>query len=111
LIYGDTVSLYRAIGYEELVSLMKTRHFKLRPGGMESKHFGRSFNDTLDFANMAFNIHVVAIVKAVVIKSVLEMIGDFTDADLSVFKSGTVEIHKEHLSEFNNAIIDVKHMV
>jgi len=106
----DAVSLYRAVGFTEFSSIMETRQFSLRPNGLESKYFGMDFDETLDFANKVFNIHVVAIVRVKVGKSTLNEIGDFTRVDSSVFRSGTVEIHKEHLDNFNNTIFDVKHL-
>ena len=106
----ENTRLYRAIGFAEFFSVMDTGLFTLRPNGLESKYFGMDFNETLDFANKAFNIHVVAIVEAVVKKGVLNRVGDFTEVDFSVFKSGTVEIHREHLDEFNDAVLEIKHV-
>ena len=106
---GDSVQIYRAVGFAEFISIMDTGHFSLRPNGLEAKYFGLDFSDTLVFANKVFNIHVAAILETTVVRSVLYAIGDFTKVDVSVFRSGTVGIHKEHLSVFNNAIIEVKH--
>ena len=106
---GDSVHIYRAVGFTEFNGIMDTGHFSLRPNGLESKHFGLDFEETLVFANKVFNVHVVAIIEAVVVKSVLDSVGDYTKVDISVFKSGTVGIHKEHLSVFNNAVLDVRH--
>ena len=106
----DPVSLFRAVGFAEYDSILDTRKFSLRPNGLESKYFGMNFNETLDFANKVFNIHVVAIVEAKVEREVLNQIGDFTKVDITVFKSGTVEIHKEHLERFNRAVSKIKHV-
>jgi len=40
---------------------------------------------------------------------VLEHIGDYTNVDITLFKTGTVEIHPEHLDEFNDSIIEIIH--
>ena len=106
---GDSVRIYRAVGFAEFNSIMGTGHFSLRPNGLESKYFGLDFSETLVFANKVFNIHVAAIVEATVVKSVLDAVGDFTKVDTSVFRGGTVGIHKEHLNIFNNAVLAVKH--
>jgi hypothetical protein len=106
----DSVILYRAIGLAEYNSILEKGMFSLRPNGLESKYFGMDFDETLDFANRVFNVHVVAIVEATIARDVLDLIGDFTRVDPSVFKSGTVEIHEEHLDRFNKAVIDIKHI-
>ena len=106
----EAVSLYRAVGFAELSNIMEIKQFSIRPNGLESKYFGMDFNETLDFANKVFNIHVVSIVEATVASSVLNEIGDFTRVDSSVFKSGTVEIHMEHLDEFNSSVSEIKHL-
>ena len=106
----ETVSLYRAVGVVEFNSIMESRRFTLRPNGLESKYFGKRLDETIDFANKVFNVHVVAIVEATICKDVLDGIGDFTKVDTYVFKSGTVEIHKEQLDEFNSAVLEIKHM-
>ena len=102
--------LFRAVGFTEYADIIETGIFSLRPNGLESKYFGMDFNETLDFANKVFNIHVVAIVETEIGKRVLENIGDFTKVDISVFKSGTVEVHKENLDNFNKAISKIKHV-
>ena len=106
----ETVRLFRAVGFAEFCSIIDTGLFTLRPNGLESKYFGMDFDETLVFSNMVFNIHVVAIIETVVDRSVLNRVGDFTKVDSSVFKSGTVEVHKEHLDEFNDAILEIKHV-
>ena len=106
----DSVKLYRAVGFAEFTSIMDTGRFSLRPHGLESKYFGLNFNETLDFSNKVFNVHVVAIIETSVTESVLNTIGDFTKVDITVFKSGTVEIHEEHLSAFNDSVLDIRHV-
>jgi len=102
--------LFRAIGYTEYLSIINTSRFSLRPNGLEAKYFGMSFKETLDFANKVFNIHVVAIVETTIDEQILSEIGDFTLVDVTVFKSGTVEIDKIHLDRFNNSITGIKHI-
>ena len=106
----DPVSLFRAVGFAEYSSILETRAFSLRPNGLESKYFGFDFDETLDFANKVFNVHVVAIIEATVAREVLYQVGDFTKVDSSVFRRGTVEVHKEHLDKLNDAVIDIKHV-
>ena len=106
----ETVTLFRAVGFYELKNIMETGLFTLRPNGLESKYFGWDFEETLVFANKIFNVHVVAILELEVEKCVLNSIGDFTRVDSTVFKSGTVEVHKEHLDKFNNAVLNIKHV-
>ena len=105
----ETVRLYRAVGAEELVSIMETRQFALVPGGVEVKYFGLDFKDTLEFANDSLNNYVAAIVEVEIQKSVLDKIGDFTNVDTIFFKNGTVEIQRSNLFQFNNAIIDINY--
>ena len=106
----QVVTLFRAVGFTEFVNIMEIGIFTLRPNGLESKYFGMDFNETLDFANKVFNVHVVVIVETEIEKSVLDNIGDFTKVDTSVFKSGTVEVHKENLDKLNDAIRKIKHV-
>ena len=108
---GDkNIHLFRAIGYSEYLSIIDTKEFSLRPNGLEAKYFGMNFEETLDFANKVFNIHVVAIVETIINEYILKEIGDFTLVDTTVFKSGTVEIDKIHLNKFNDSIIEIKHI-
>ena len=104
------IKLYRAVGYIEFSKIINTRKFSLRLNGLEAKYFGMNFEETLDFANKVFNIHVVAIVEAVIDEHTLKEIGDFTLVDTTVFKSGTVEIDKNHLTRFNDSVKEIKHI-
>ena len=106
----NIIHLFRAVGYVEYLSIVKTKKFSLRPNGLEAKYFGMDFNETLDFANKVFNVHVVAIIKITIDEHILNKIGDFTMVDTTVFKKGTVEIDKVCLDKFNNSIIDITHL-
>ena len=110
MVNGDVIHLYRAVGYSEFCNIINTKIFSLRPNGLEAKYFGMNFNETLDFANKVFNVHVVAIIEAIVDAKTVNEIGDFTMVDTTVFKSGTVEIDKVCLEQFNNSIIEIKHI-
>jgi len=107
---NSLIKLYRAVGYNELSKIISTSTFSLRPNGLEAKYFGMNFEETLDFANKVFNIHVVAIVEVMINEQIVNEIGDFTMVDTTVFKSGTVEIDKFNLDRFNTSIIEVKHV-
>jgi len=107
---NNIIHLFRAVGYAEFTKIIETRKFSLRPNGLEAKYFGMSFNETLDFANKVFNVHVAAIVEVIADEKTVRAIGDFTMVDTTVFKSGTVEIDKENLEMFNNSIIEIKHV-
>ena len=61
--------------------------------------------------NKAFTTDIAAVLEIRVRKDTLEKIGDFTQVDTTLFKSGTVEIQPEHLEEFNNSIIDIIHRI
>jgi hypothetical protein len=103
------ISLYRAVGENEFYSVMQTGYFSVLEKGAHVKYFGLNFDETLAFANMIINIEVVAIFEVTVITEVLKKIGDFTNVDIFLFKSGTVEIPAEKLVEFNNAIQEIIH--
>ena len=107
---SGVIHLFRAVGYAEFCNLICTKKFSLRPHGLEAKYFGMNFNETLDFANKVFNIHVVAIVETIVDAKTVKDVGDFTMVDATVFKSGTVEIDKVYLDRFNESIIEIKHV-
>ena len=107
---NNTVEVFRAVGFAEFSNIMETGKFNLRPNGLESKHFGMKFEETLDFANKVFNVHVAAIIEITVNEIVLKRTGDFTSVDSSVFKSGTVAVYKEYLEKFNTAVLEIKHV-
>jgi len=108
---NTTTSLYRAMGAEEFESVMLTKTFTLYKGKADVKYFGMDFDETLRFADKAFNKDLVAVIEVIVDKSVLERIGDFTHVDPFLFKCGTVEIQPEHLNEFNSAIFNILHRI
>jgi hypothetical protein len=106
-----TVSLFRAMGDAEFESVMSTKVFTLSKGKAEVKYFGLDFDETLSFANKAFNLDLVCVLEVCVKKSVLDKIGDYTHVDPFLFKCGTVEIQPEDLAEFNGAIITIIHRI
>jgi len=117
-IYGRTsndsidniTSLYRAVGKEELYSILKTRRFSMLPGGLEVKHFGVDYNEVCIFSEMDINTHLSAVLETKVLKSILTKInGIVFDIDAYVFKSGIVVITSDKLNEFNDALVDVIH--
>jgi len=105
----DTMSIYRAIGEIEFYSVMRTNQFSFWPCSAKVKYFAMDFEETLKFANMAFAMDIAAVLEVKVQKSILELIGDFTHVDTTLFRSGTVEIQPENLDEFNNSIIEIIH--
>jgi len=107
---SNLIKLYRAVGYIEFCNIISTKKFSLRVNGLEAKYFGMNFDETLDFANKVFNIHVVAIIETTIDEQLIKEIGDFTMVDTTVFKSGTVEIDKLSLDRFNDSIIEIKHV-
>jgi len=109
----ETVCIYRAVGKDELKSILKTKQFSLKCGGAEVKYFGIDFNETLNFANKDLfdDDPAAAIVEVVIEKNVLEIIGDFTNVDARIFRSGTVEIQENKLFQFNSAIIGINYYI
>jgi hypothetical protein len=106
---GGNVSLFRAIGESEFHSVMKTKRFSFWRRSAKVKYFANEFEETVEFANKAFATDIVAVLEIIVKKDILERIGDFTNVDTTLFRAGTVEIHPEHLDEFNNSIIEIIH--
>lgn len=100
-------SLYRAVGPDEFYDVMKTGEFNVIPNGLQAKQFGLSFEETLKFADKYSDIG--AIIEVKVPTSVLNKIGDFTQVDKFIFKSGTVTIHADKLGEFNKIIQELIH--
>jgi hypothetical protein len=107
----EVVSLYRAMGAGEFENVMLTKQFSLLKNKAEVKYFGFDFDETLRFADKAFNMDLVAVVEVKISKVVLGKIGDFTHVDPFLFKSGTVEIQPENLDEFNRAIVMITHKI
>ena len=77
------------MGAGEFESVIQTKTFTVLSGKSEVKYFGLDFDETLHFADKAFNTDLVAVVEVKVSKSVLEKIGDFTHVDPFLFKHGT----------------------
>ena len=102
--------LYRAVGVEEYSSIIRTRQFTVLEHGLQVKHFGLNYDETLCFANKDINIEIVAIFEIEVIMETLRKIGVFTHVDPYIFRSGTVDIRADCLNEFNNAILKIFHM-
>ena len=105
----DKMFLYRAVGEKEFYEIMQSSSFSCLPGGVGVKYFGKSFNDTLRFANMIINKYVVAVIEVEVSRTVVEKIGDFIAVDPFLFRHGTVEIWEADLDEFNDAVIRIVH--
>ena len=105
----DITNLYRAVGESEFTSVMETQYFAVLEKGVQVKYFGLNFEETLEFANEVINIEIVAIFEVQIATDVLSRVGDFTNVDQFLFKSGTVEFPAERLEEFNNAIIKISH--
>ena len=103
----DTVTLYRAVGAEEYYSIIDTNKFTTCSGMTEVKYFALDFEETTEYADKSYNTDVVAVFEVIVKRSVMELVGDFTHVDPSIFRAGTVVIHEEDIDEFNQAIIRI----
>ena len=107
---GKSVAMYRAVGAEEFNSVMRSKKFSCVPDGADVKYFGLDLSETIQFSNMAFNRHVVAVLKIKVLGSVLDVVADYTHCDPFLFKSGTVEIENSNLDILNKAISSIEHI-
>ena len=107
--FDNEVCLYRAVGADEYSAIIRTNRFAVLDNGLHVKHFGLSYEETLDFANKDINIDVVAVFEVIIGKEALKIVGDFTHVDPYIFKSGTVEISADHLAGFNNAVLSITH--
>jgi len=107
----NTISLYRAMGADEFESVMLAKMFTLHKGKADVKYFGLDFDETLQFANKAFNRDLVAVIEVQIDKYILMKIGDYTHVDPFLFKCGTVEIQPENLEQFNNSITKIVHRI
>jgi len=107
--YKNVTYLYRAVGADEYSSIISTKRFAVLEHGLHVKHFGLNYEETLAFAEKDFNIDVAAIFEIAVDEGTLKGIGDFTHVDPFIFRSGTVEIRADRLTEFNNAIQEITH--
>lgn len=109
LLKSSKTNLYRAVGADEFSSIIRTKQFAVLEHGLQVKHFGLDYSETLCFADKDFNIDVVAILEVEINSALLKELGDFTHVDTFIFRSGTVEIRSDRLSEFNNAILKITH--
>jgi len=103
--------IYRAVGADEYKLILRTKQFAVLEHGLQVKHFGLNYLETLDFADKDFNIDVSAILEVEIDSAVLKEIGDFTNVDTYIFRSGTVEISSDRLTEFNEAVLTVTHKI
>jgi len=107
---GNVLKLYRAVGLSEYFSLADGECFQILQGGVAVKYFGRSFEETLRFANMPINHGIVAIFETGISGDALSISGDFVQVDKTIFKSGTVEIPEERLEAFNRMVLYIRHI-
>ena len=107
----DFISIYRAVGSEEFYDIIETNKFSIHPKRAGVKYFGKSFEETLEFANSSIGITSVAIIETIVPRNELEQIMDFTQVDISIFKSGTVIIHGDDIETFNNMLVSIIHLL
>jgi hypothetical protein len=101
------VTLYRAVGLEEYYSIIRKNKFSCHPAGAEVKYFGLDYAETERFANLIINLEVVAVFSVIIMRDVVERVGDYTHVDPFLFRKGTIEIHNDDLICFNNAIQSV----
>ena len=102
------VCLYRAIGSEEYYSLKDSGKFDVVEGvSANVKYFGVSRKETEAFADLAYNIHAVSVVMALVKKKELKKFADFTPLDEFLFKAGTVTIHEGDLNKLNEIVVRI----
>ncbi|MCL2017119.1 MAG: hypothetical protein FWG68_12825 [Defluviitaleaceae bacterium] len=107
--FFPVTKLYRAVGVEEYFSIKRTGKFSLHNLGVDVKYFGLNFEETLKFADMLFNVEVVAIISVEIDAAKLQNLADFTHIDTYLFKSGTAIITAANLPCFNSAIKNIKH--
>ena len=105
----NEIRIYRAVGADEYSAIIRTNQFAVLDSGLHVKHFGLNYEETLDFANKDLNVDVVAVFEVSISQEALKIVGDFTHVDPYIFKSGTVEIRADRLTEFNNAILSITH--
>ena len=103
--------LYRAVGVEEYLSIVRNKCFTIHPDGLgaEVKYFGNDFDETLKFVNSALGKSYVAIFEVSIQKSIVNAIDDKTPVDATIFKSGTVVIQSGDLDFFNKNIHCILH--
>ena len=103
--------LYRAVGTEEYLSIIRDKCFAIHPDGLgaEVKYFGKDFNETLQFANSALGKSYVAIFEISILTNIINAMDDNTPVDATIFKSGTVVIQSEDLKFFNDNVRCILH--
>ena len=104
------VYIYRAVCLNEYLSIIDISKFTLHLRKTSVKYFGLNFDETLLFANKAFNLDIVAIFEVKLKEKDLNQVGDFTKTDPFLFRTGTVEIQEENLDQFNEYIIKINHI-
>jgi len=102
----EEIFIYRAVGVEEYYSIIDNHKFICDPQMSEVKYFAFDFEETLLYANKAYNSDVVAIFQTRLKKCDLNRLGDFTHVDPSIFKSGTVIVQLDKLDLFNACVIE-----
>ena len=103
--------LYRAVGEEEYLSIIRDKCFATHPDGLgaEVKYFGKNFEETLLFVNTALGKSYVAIFEISISANIVNAIDDKTPVDATIFKSGTVVIQSEDLEFFNDNVRCILH--
>ena len=104
----DTVSIYRAVGYEEYHDIMKDKQFRFAKNTLEVKEFGNYSDETLKFANHAINKDKVAIIKVTLPQETYLKL-EHLKLDNFWFKGGTPVVNADMLGEFNKNIININH--
>ena len=96
----STTKIYRSVSSSEAKDIKATGQFNLAPGGMESKQFGFNLDETKQFGNM---IGQNTVVRAKVPTNMLSQF--YTGGvDTSIFRSGTLTVYGDQLSDFNQAV-------
>ncbi len=106
-----TVSLFRAVGPEELTDILRTGQFRPAPGGgsLAGKQFGLTFDEVLRFSDHYTD--AAAIVRADVPASSFARF-DFSRAiDSFIFKNGVVTVQPGvQLTLLNTTLLAVEHV-
>jgi hypothetical protein len=103
---NGVICLYRAIGIDEYYALRDSKRFEVAEGiSADVKYFGVSRKETEAFADLAYNIHAVSIVRVLVKKEELAGFADFTHLDEFLFRAGTVTIYGADLNKLNKIIM------
>ena len=93
-------TVYRSVSYAEAQDIKNTGKFQTAQGGMESKQFGFSLDETRHFGSM---MGQDIIVSAKVPNSMLNQL--YTGGvDTSIFRAGTLTVYDDQLQAFNQAV-------